>query len=253
MKVYSGMDPRLPLRDVAGYARRIEQLGFDGLHVAETIHDSLAVALLALEHTTAMAVRTSITLAFVRSPTLVAYTAWDLAVMSGGRFELGLGSQIKQNIRDRYGMPWSEPRSRMRDYLGALEALFTAFRTGGPLDFRGPSYQLTRLQPYFNPGPDDGVAPPPVWLGAVNAGMCELAGELASGVVTRSPPRNSDSMPSRSSMVEICGPPPCTTTGWMPTYFSTAMSRAKPLLRCGSVIAWPPYLMTNVAPWKRRM
>jgi probable F420-dependent oxidoreductase len=190
MKVYSGMDPRLPLRDVAGYARRVEQLGFDGLHVAETIHDSLAVALLALEHTTAMTVRTSITLAFVRSPTLVAYTAWDLAVMSGGRFELGLGSQIKQNIRDRYGMPWSEPRSRMRDYLGALEALFTAFRTGGPLDFRGPSYQLTRLQPYFNPGPDDGVAPPPVWLGAVNAGMCELAGELASGVVTHS--TNSD-------------------------------------------------------------
>ena len=78
----------------------------------------------------------------------------------------------------------------MRDYLGALEALFTAFRTGGPLDFRGPSYQLTRLQPYFNPGPDDGVAPPPVWLGAVNAGMCELAGELAYGVVTHS--TNSD-------------------------------------------------------------
>ena len=125
MKVYSGMDPRLPLRDVAGYARRVEQLGFDGLHVAETIHDSLAVALLALEHTTTMTVRTSITLAFVRSPTLVAYTAWDLAVMSGGRFELGLGSQIKQNIRDRYGMPWSEPRSRMRDYLGALSQRLT--------------------------------------------------------------------------------------------------------------------------------
>ncbi|WP_167100750.1 TIGR03617 family F420-dependent LLM class oxidoreductase [Mycobacterium sp. DL592] len=190
MKVYAGMDPRLPLRDVAGYARRVEQLGFDGLHIAETIHDSLAVALLALEHTAAITVRTSITLAFVRSPTLVAYTAWDLAVMSGGRFELGLGSQIKQNVRDRYGMPWSEPRSRMRDYLGALEALFTAFRTGGRLDFQGQCYQLTRLQPYFNPGPDDAVAPPPIWLGAVNAGMCELAGELALGVVTHS--TNSD-------------------------------------------------------------
>ena len=190
MKVYAGMDPRLPLRDVAEYARRVEQLGFDGVHVAETIHDSLAVALLALEHTTAITVRTSITLAFVRSPTLVAYTAWDLALMSGGRFELGLGSQIKQNIRDRYGMPWSEPRSRMREYLGALEALFTAFRTGGPLDFQGQSYQLTRLQPYFNPGPDDAVSSPPVWLGAVNAGMCELAGELAHGVVTHS--TNSD-------------------------------------------------------------
>lgn len=186
MKVYAGMDPRMPLAAVADYAQRVERLGFDGLHIAETIHDSLAVALLALEHTTRITVRTSVTLAFVRSPTLIAYTAWDLAVLSAGRFQLGLGSQIKQNITGRFGMPWSEPRARMRDYLGALDALFTVFRTGGPLHFDGENYQLTRLQPYFNPGPDGDVTPPPVWLGAVNAGMCELAGELASGVVTHS-------------------------------------------------------------------
>lgn len=186
MKVYAGMDPRMPLAAVGDYAQRVERLGFDGLHVAETIHDSLAVALLALEHTSRITVRTSVTLAFVRSPTLVAYTAWDLAVLSGGRFELGLGSQIKQNITDRFGMPWSEPRARMRDYLGALDALFTAFRRGGPVNFTGENYRLTRLQPYFNPGPDGDVTPPPVWLGAVNAGMCELAGELARGVVTHS-------------------------------------------------------------------
>jgi alkanesulfonate monooxygenase SsuD/methylene tetrahydromethanopterin reductase-like flavin-dependent oxidoreductase (luciferase family) len=166
MKVYAAVDPRLPLGEVPGYARRVEQLGFDGLHVAETIHDSLAVALLALEHSTRMTVRTSVTLAFVRSPTLVAYTAWDLSTMSGRRFELGLGSQIKQNIRDRYAMPWSEPCSRMKDYLGALNALFTVFHTGEPLDYRGETYQLTRMQPYFNPGPAD-VETPPVWLGAV--------------------------------------------------------------------------------------
>lgn len=189
MRVYAAMDPRLPLSAVAGYAQRVERLGFDGLHVAETLHDSLAVALLALEHTTRLTVRTAVTLAFVRSPTLVAYTAWDLATTSGGRFELGLGTQIKQNIAGRYGMPWSEPRSRMRDYLGALAALFTAFRTGDPLDYRGKDYQLTRMQPYFNPGPI-AVGDPPIWLGAVNAGMCELAGELTHGVVTHS--TNSD-------------------------------------------------------------
>ena len=99
MKVYAALDPRLPLSAVAGYAQRVELIGFDGLHVAETLHDSLAVALMALtEHTTRLTVRTAVTLAFVRSPTLVAYTAWDLAALSGGRFELGLGTQIRQNI-----------------------------------------------------------------------------------------------------------------------------------------------------------
>ncbi|MGX9792619.1 LLM class flavin-dependent oxidoreductase [Mycobacterium sp. MMS18-G62] len=188
MKVYAVVDPQL-LAAVGAYARRVEQLGFDGLHVAETIHDSLAVALLAVEHTTRVTVRTAVTLAFVRSPTLVAYAAWDLSTLSGGRFELGLGTQIKQNIQDRYGMPWSEPRSRLRDYVGALDALFSAFRTGGPVHYEGEHYRLTRMQPYFNPGPSDAVTPP-IWLGAVNAGMCELAGEVAHGVVTHS--TNSD-------------------------------------------------------------
>ncbi|GJF09711.1 LLM class F420-dependent oxidoreductase [Mycolicibacterium cyprinidarum] len=185
MLVYLALDPQQSLASVPAYARRAERLGFDGLHVPETIHDSLAVALLALEHTTRLTVRTAVTLAFVRSPTAVAYAAWDLSVLSGGRFELGLGSQIKQNIRDRFAMEWTEPVERMRDYVGALQALFEAFRTGGSLNFEGAHYRLTRMQPYFNPGPSDAL-PPPIWLGAVNAGMSELAGEVAHGVVTHS-------------------------------------------------------------------
>src|ERR1700712_3405700 len=98
MKVYAGMDPALPLSQVPAYARRVEQLGYDGLQVAETIHDALAVALLAAEHTTRITIRTSVALAFVRSPTLTAYAAWDLARFSGGRFQLGLGTQIRQNV-----------------------------------------------------------------------------------------------------------------------------------------------------------
>ena len=183
------VDPQLPLTSVAGYAQRAERLGFDGVHVAETIHDSTMVALLALEHTSRITVRTAISLAFVRSPTLLAYAAWDLSVLSSGRFELGLGTQIKQNIEDRYGMPWSAPLPRMREYVGTMAALFEAFRTGGPVHYEGERYRVTRLQPYFNPGPSDATVPP-IWLGAVNARMCELAGEVAHGIVTHS--TNSD-------------------------------------------------------------
>lgn len=189
MLVFAAMAPELPLTHVAAYAKRIETLGFDGVHIAETIHDSLAAALLAVEHTDRLIVRTAVTLAFVRSPMLTAYTAWDLAIMSTGRFELGLGTQVKQNIEGRFGMPWTEPRARMADYVAALDAIFAAFRTGEPLHHDGPAYLITRLQPFFNPGPKD-IDPPRIWLGAVNAGMCELAGGLAHGVVTHS--TNSD-------------------------------------------------------------
>ena len=200
MRVYAGMDPRLGIGDVAAHARRVEALGYDGLHVPETVHDSLAVSLLALEHTERIVVRSAVTLAFPRSPTLTAYAAWDLAKLSGGRFQLGLGTQIRQNIEDRYGSTWSEPLARMRDYVGALAALYEAFRTGAPVDHPGPHYRLTRLQPYFNPGPDPAVVPPPTWLGGVNAGICRLAGELADGFVTH--PTNS----SPRYLEEICLP-----------------------------------------------
>ena len=194
------MDPRMPLHDIADYVRRVEAMGFDGLHVAETVHDALAVSLLAAEHTERIIIRTSVALAFVRSPTLTAYAAWDLARFSGGRFQLGLGTQIRQNIEERMGMPWSEPVTRMRDYVGALTTLFAAFREGGTPDHQGDVYRVTRLQPYFNPGPDPDTTPPMIWLGGVNAAMCQLAGEVAGGFVshpTNSNPRYLD---------EICLP-----------------------------------------------
>jgi probable F420-dependent oxidoreductase len=190
VKAFAGMDPRLPLRDVPAYARRIEAMGFDGLHVAETVHDALAVALLVAEHTERITIRTSVALAFVRSPTLTAYAAWDLSAFSGGRFELGLGTQIRPNVTERMGMPWSEPVPRMREYLDVLDGLYEAFRTGGRPHVEGDVYSVTRLQPYFNPGPDTETVAPPTWLGGVNAGICELAGERAAGFITH--PTNSN-------------------------------------------------------------
>lgn len=184
MRVYAGMDPRLDLPAVAPHARRVEALGYDGLHVPETVHDSLAVALLALEHTRRIVVRSAVTLAFPRSPTLTAYAAWDLAKLSGGRFQLGLGTQVRQHVQDRFAAAWSEPVTRMRDYVAALGALYRTFGAGAPLHHVGSHYRLTRMPPYFNPGPDTSVIPPPTWLGGVNAGICQLAGEVADGFVT---------------------------------------------------------------------
>jgi probable F420-dependent oxidoreductase len=191
MKVYAGMDPRLSLGEIIEHARRVEALGYDGLHVAETVHDAMGVAVLVAEHTLRITVRTSVALAFTRSPTLVAYAAWDLAKFSGGRFELGLGTQIRQNIEDRYAMPFgSKPLERLRDYVGAVRAAFDAFRTGDQPTFESTNYRLTRMQPYFNPGPDELTVAPVIYLGGVQRAACALAGEIAEGFVTH--PTNSN-------------------------------------------------------------
>jgi probable F420-dependent oxidoreductase len=191
VKVYADMDPKLGLPEVLEHARRVEALGYDGLHVAETVHDSLAVALLVAEHTERMVVRTSVTLAFTRSPTLVAYAAWDIAKLSGGRFQLGLGTQIRQNIEDRYGVAFGDdPIGRLRDYVGAVRAVFAAFASGEAPAYESRHYRITRLQPYFNPGPDAETAAPAVYLGGVQRRACALAGAVGDGFVSH--PTNSN-------------------------------------------------------------
>jgi probable F420-dependent oxidoreductase len=191
VKVYAGMDPRLSLPEVIAHAQRVERLGYDGLHVAETVHDAMTVSLLAAEHTSRITVRTSVALAFTRSPTLLAYAAWDLAKFSGGRFQLGLGTQIRQNIEDRYGVPFGEdPIGRLRDYVGAVRAVFASFASGQAPSFESEHYRVTRLQPYFNPGPDPDTVVPPVYLGGVQRRACALAGEVADGFVSH--PTNSN-------------------------------------------------------------
>jgi probable F420-dependent oxidoreductase len=191
VKVYAGMDPRLDLAGVAAHATRVERLGYDGLHVAETVHDAMTVATLAAEHTHRIVVRTSVALAFVRSPTLLAYAAWDLAKLSDGRFELGLGTQIRQNIEGRYAVPFGEdPVGRLGDYVGAVRAAFAAFASGEAPRYESVHYRLTRLQPFFNPGPDRDTVAPPIYLGGVQHQACALAGAVADGFVSH--PTNSN-------------------------------------------------------------
>lgn len=182
-RVYATTSQRLPLEKLAAHARRAEALGYDGLNVPEAVHDGFLAAHIALQATSRLRVATSVALAFPRSPMVTAIAAWDLAQLSGSRFELGLGSQIKANIEGRYATPWTAPVPRMREYVGALRAIFEAFQNGTSLDFAGEQYRLTRLQPFFRPEPLETFRLP-ILLGGVGPRMTALAGEVADGLTT---------------------------------------------------------------------
>ena len=162
-------------------AARAERLGFSGYWAGEAGHDPLLAAGGAVAATSTLGVGTGILVAFARTPMTVAQAAWDLARTSNGRFVLGLGTQVKAHVTRRYGMPWSDPVPRMRDFVGATRAIFESYQTGSPLRYEGDYYQHTLLTPFFNPGPID-HPDVPLALAAVGTHMAELAGELFDGV-----------------------------------------------------------------------
>ncbi len=168
---------------VTAHAQRAEALGYDGLAVPDSVHDGLTAAALALQATSRLEVATSVLVAFPRSPMTLAVAAWDLQELSGGRFALGLGSQVRGNIVGRYSTPWSAPVPRMREYVQALQAIFHCWQEGGELAFEGESYRFTRMQPFFRPDPL-ASRPPAIHLGAVGPAMTALAGEVADGMMT---------------------------------------------------------------------
>jgi probable F420-dependent oxidoreductase len=182
-EVYATMSERMPLSEVAGHARRVEALGYDGLNVPEAVHDGLLAAHAALAATERLKVATSVLVAFPRSPMAVAVAAWDLQEASGGRFELGLGPQVRGNIVRRYSTPWTAPAPRMREYVNALRAIFDCWQNETDLAFEGELYQFTRMQPFFQPGSLE-CGPPPIFVGAVGPNMLALVGEVADGMVT---------------------------------------------------------------------
>jgi probable F420-dependent oxidoreductase len=168
--------------DPGADARELEELGHAGLWTSETTHDPFLVALSAGLATTRAQVGTGIAVAFARSPMTVATSAWDLQRWTGGRFVLGLGTQVRAHVERRFSMPWSAPVARMREYVGALRAIWATWQDGVPLRFTGEHYRHTLMTPVFSPPPLP-AGPPPVYLAAVGPAMTRLAGEVADGLL----------------------------------------------------------------------
>jgi probable F420-dependent oxidoreductase len=175
--------PEIPLDlgTVFSDARLVEELGFDGMVVEETKDDPYVIMALAAQATTRLRLGTSVAMAFPRSPTITAMSAWTLQKLSQGRFTLGLGTQVKGHIERRFGLKFSPVGPWIREYVHAVRAVWNCWQHGTPLHHEGGRYQLSLMVPLFNPGPIEYPAIP-IQLAAVNPYMCQVAGEVADGV-----------------------------------------------------------------------
>jgi probable F420-dependent oxidoreductase len=181
MKVGAGIGGWL--QGVPEAARRAEAQGYDFVTCGELSHDSVLTMTVAAANTERVELQTSVTIAFPRSPLVLAYEAWDIQAFSKGRFSLGLGSQVKGHNERRFGMPWVPgPATRMKEYITFLKAAWDTFQNGTRPSFIGKTYQFTLMTPNFNPGPID-YPRPRVFLACVGDAMARVAGEVADGVL----------------------------------------------------------------------
>jgi probable F420-dependent oxidoreductase len=168
------------LKEVPALAQAAEAIGFDAIWTSETQHDPFLPLTLVAEHTARLKFGTAVAIAFARSPTIVAHTAFDLARQSNGRFILGLGTQVKAHVERRFGMTWAAPVPRLREYVQALRAVWQSWQTGERLNFRGQHYKLTLMSPFFAPEPIENFHIP-IFIAGVGEPLCRLAGEVADG------------------------------------------------------------------------
>ncbi|HNF04220.1 MAG TPA: TIGR03617 family F420-dependent LLM class oxidoreductase, partial [Mycobacterium sp.] len=180
LKVDRGVMTRLA--EVAGAAREVEQLGYDGCWTAEISHDPFLPLTLAAEHTSTVELGTSIAVAFARNPMTVANVGWDLQEFSRGRLLLGLGTQIKPHIEKRFSMPWSRPVRRMREFVLAVQAIWDCWHNGTRLSFEGDFYTHRLMTPMFTPEPQP-YGTPKILVAAVGELMTEMCGEVTDGMI----------------------------------------------------------------------
>lgn len=167
--------------DAVERAGALREAGAAGVFTFEGPHDVFAPLTLA-STVGGLDLMTNVAIAFPRNPIQLAHQAYDHQTLSGGRFTLGLGTQIRTQIEKRYGASFDQPVARMRELVEALRAIFATWQGGERLDFRGEFYRHTLMTPTFNPGPNP-FGPPPIYVGALGPRLTRATAEVADGLL----------------------------------------------------------------------
>jgi probable F420-dependent oxidoreductase len=185
-------------RTAASRFAQLEAVGFDGGYSFESSHDPFLPLATAAGATSKLRLGTAVAIGFARNPMVLANVGYDLQMLTEGRFDLGLGSQVRPHIEKRFSETWSHPARRMREMVLAIKTIWGAWQTGGPLSFEGEFYHHTLMTPAFDPGPNP-FGPPPIMVGGFGPHMVGVAGEVADGLVVHP-------FASRRSMEELTLP-----------------------------------------------
>jgi probable F420-dependent oxidoreductase len=180
MRVYTTV-PQEDLRRVGAAAKAAEAEGYDGIVAMENKHDPFLALAVAGAATERVELHTGVAIAFARTPMAVAQVGWDLAGATGGRFVVGLGSQVRAHNERRFSVAWTPPAPRMREYVQVLRAIWRCWKNGEKPAYEGQHYRFTLMTPNFAPEPI--AAPPPqVMIAAVGPAMLRVAAEECDGV-----------------------------------------------------------------------
>jgi len=170
------------LNDIGGVCHNLETLGFTDLSAQENKQDAFLPLAIAATNSKVLHLRTSVSIAFARSPMSSAMLSWDIQAASKGRFTLGLGSQVKGHNVRRFSVPWSPPAPRMREYVQSVRAIWDCWENGTRLDYQGEHYQFSLMTPNFAPEPS-GTPVPNIQIAAVGPAMMKVAAEECDGVM----------------------------------------------------------------------
>lgn len=181
MKIYTTAPLEDP-REARTLYKELEEIGYDGGFSFEAKHDPFLALAVASEHTDNIRLGTAIAIAFARNPMNLANLGYDMQVISGGRFVLGLGTQVKPHIEKRFSSTWSKPAARMREIVVAIRAIWDAWEGNSDLNFEGEFYTHKIMIPAFNPGPNP-YGPPPIFTGGFGPLMTEVGGEVSDGFI----------------------------------------------------------------------
>jgi probable F420-dependent oxidoreductase len=179
MRVFTNV-PQHDLRLVPAAAKAAEAEGYDGIVAPENQHDPFLALAVAGAATDKIELHTGVAIAFARTPMAVAETGWDMAGSTGGRFVVGLGSQVRAHNERRFSVSWSPPAPRMREYVQVLRAIWRCWQTGEKPSYEGQHYRFTLMTPNFTP-PKIDMPPPAIMIAAVGPAMLKVAAEECDG------------------------------------------------------------------------
>ena len=190
------------LEDIRRAVVRADELGFELLGIQDHPYQlrfvetwSLIADLLA--RTKRIRAFTDVANLPLRLPAMIAKQAATLDVLSGGRFELGLGAGAQWDAIEAMGGPRRSPGESVDALEEALTIIRLFWSGERSIEFEGRFYRVKGV----HPGPPP-VHPIQIWVGAYKPRMLDLVGRLTDGWVPSAPYAPPDAIPKMREQID---------------------------------------------------